>query len=182
MDIEGAFDNTSYEAIEKAVRARGLDPSTVAWIKCMLKSCGISAKLGETTATIGATRGCPQGGVLSPLLWSLVVDDLLKALSDSGYDVQGYADDLVIVVRGKHDETISRLMQNAFDKVWDWCMSSGLSINPSKTVIVPFTKRRKVAITAPFLNGVRLELSGEAKYLGVVLDQKFLGSLTSKKF
>ena len=117
MDIDGAFDNTSYEAIEKAVRARGLDPSTVAWIKCLLKSCGISAKLGETTATIGATRGCPQGGVLSPLLLSLVVEDLLKALSDSGYDVQGYADDLVIVVRGKHDETNSRLMQNALDKV-----------------------------------------------------------------
>jgi len=30
------------------------------------------------------SRGCPQGGVLSPLLWCLVVDDLVTRLSGSG--------------------------------------------------------------------------------------------------
>ena len=41
-------------------------------------------------------RGCPQGGVLSPLLWSVTVDDLLPKLSAEGYNCFGYADDLAI--------------------------------------------------------------------------------------
>lgn len=43
---------------------------------------------------IQAVRGCPQGGVLSLLLWSLLVDDLLLDLTSAGYDVEGYSDDL----------------------------------------------------------------------------------------
>jgi hypothetical protein len=39
-------------------------------------------------------RGCPQGGVLSPLLWCLVVDELITGLNEGGIYVQGYADDM----------------------------------------------------------------------------------------
>lgn len=41
------------------------------------------------TLTTKPTRGCPQGGVLSPMLGSLVVDDLLNILSAQGYEVIG---------------------------------------------------------------------------------------------
>jgi hypothetical protein len=43
----------------------------------MLESRNISATLSEETLEASAARGCPQGGVLSPLQWSLVVDDLI---------------------------------------------------------------------------------------------------------
>ena len=172
IDIEGAFDNTSYEVIKSALETKGINPLAIEWINSMLRSRLITAKLGETTATIEASRGCPQGGVLSPLLWSIVVDDLLTSLSNNGFDSQGYADDLVIIIKGKHEEVISNLMQNALNLIWDWCTDSGLSINPSKTVIVPFTRRKKVAIVAPSLNGKKLELTTKVKYLGIILDQK----------
>jgi hypothetical protein len=66
----------------------------------MLESRNISATLsGETLGAIAA-RCCPQGGVLSPLLWSLVVDDLLWGLNNNGYYTVGYADDIAILVNG----------------------------------------------------------------------------------
>jgi hypothetical protein len=40
------------------------------------------------------SKGCLQGGVLLPLLWCLVVDDLLARLSGTGVLIQGYADDM----------------------------------------------------------------------------------------
>ncbi len=43
-------------------------------------------------------KGCPQGGVLSPLLWYMVVDSLLLKLNALGYTAQAYADDLAIVI------------------------------------------------------------------------------------
>jgi hypothetical protein len=33
-------------------------------------------------------RGCPQGGVLSPLLWSLVVEELLVGLNQGGFTLK----------------------------------------------------------------------------------------------
>ncbi len=85
----------------------------------------------------------PRGGVLLPLLWTIVVDSLFYKLSDAGFEVQGYADDLDIVVRGKFDSIIHDRMIVAMDTVSGWCQEHGLSVNPSKAVLVPFTKRRR---------------------------------------
>lgn len=38
-------------------------------------------------------KGGLQGGVLSPVMWSLVVDNILRRLNKSGFTSQGYADD-----------------------------------------------------------------------------------------
>jgi hypothetical protein len=51
----------------------------------MLESRNISATLLGETLGAAAARGCLQGGELSPLLWSLVVDDLLWGLNSIGY-------------------------------------------------------------------------------------------------
>jgi hypothetical protein len=45
--------------------------------------------------------GCPQGRVLSPLLWNLVVDRLLTITKDLGCSTFGYAGDIVNIVQGK---------------------------------------------------------------------------------
>jgi hypothetical protein len=52
------------------------------------------ATLNGTSVGLAISRCCPQGGVLSPLLWCLVVDDLLTRLSGGGIFIQGYADDV----------------------------------------------------------------------------------------
>jgi hypothetical protein len=51
----------------------------------MLESRNIVATLAGDTMRTTATRGCPQGGVVSPLLWSLVVDYFLWELNTNGY-------------------------------------------------------------------------------------------------
>lgn len=37
----------------------------------------------------------PQGGVLSPLLWSFVINEVLYKLNDLKYFTIGYADNIV---------------------------------------------------------------------------------------
>lgn len=36
---------------------------------------------------INVCKKCPQDGVLSPLLWSMVVDKILVRLNDSGFTI-----------------------------------------------------------------------------------------------
>lgn len=173
MDIEGAFNNTSIESIIKASREKGIDATSCRWIDCMLRNRIIyTSIMGEdTVARVGG--GCPQGGVLSPLLWSLVVDELLWTLEKHGHRTLGYADDLVILAQGKHNSTVRERMQSALNVTTKWIRKEGLSANPSKTTIMAFTRRRKLEGIGPLkLLGENIQLSGEVKYLGVILDSK----------
>jgi retron-type reverse transcriptase len=72
----------------------------------MLECRKVTAGLGGEQVTVKTTRGCLQGRVLSPLLWSLVIDKLLNDLDRQGFEVIGFADDLVITVRGNNDSIL----------------------------------------------------------------------------
>ncbi len=173
IDIEGAFDNTSFRSLNAAVRERGLNETCCKWIQAMLKDRTVhSTLLGETlSAKVGG--GCPQGGNLSPLLWNLVIDGLLRSLRREGYHVYGYADDIVIIVVGKYPNIVRQLMQRALNIVARWVQVQGLNVSANKTALVPFTRKRNLDGLQPLvLKGERLKIVGEAKYLGVILDAK----------
>jgi len=55
----------------------------------------------------------------------------------------------------------------------DWCNEVGLNVNPTKTVIVPFTRRYKLQRLRQIrLLGSEITTSKEVKYLGVTFDSK----------
>jgi len=65
-------------------------------------------------------------------------------------------------------------MQWALSTVETWCNEVGLTVNPDKTELVAFTKKRKLqGFFEPYFFGARLSLSGSVKYLGVTLDSRF---------
>ncbi|XP_048486450.1 uncharacterized protein LOC125490643 [Plutella xylostella] len=99
LDVEGAFDNTSTNVILKCMRDKNIDNTTLTWIESMLTNRTVKTTLLDKSIEVKITRGCPQGGVLSPLEWSIVVDTLLCELNEARFDTQGYADDLVITIK-----------------------------------------------------------------------------------
>jgi hypothetical protein len=144
LDIEGAFNNTCYDTMCDALVKHGSEYTIVWWIRATLEGRMAVVTLGASSTRLTISRGCPQGGVLSPLLWCLVVDDLLARLSGSGVFIQGYADDICFLVVGKFPNTVSGLMQWALSTVEMWCNKVGLSVNPDRTGLVAFTRKRKL--------------------------------------
>jgi Reverse transcriptase (RNA-dependent DNA polymerase) len=114
----------------------------------------------------------PPKGSLSPLLWSFVIDNLLIELELQGYEVLGFADDLVIIVGGKVDSLISDRLQFASNYTTKWCRRTKLNINPRKTIVFPFIRRLKLGLKKPVMGRIEIEFSKETKYLRVVLDNK----------
>jgi len=100
LDIEGEFDNTFFNTIT-AARECGLEETCCRWVRSMLESRLVHTSNMGSSLTAKVVGGCPQGGVLSPLLWNLVVDRLLTITNDLGFSTFGYADDIVIIVQGK---------------------------------------------------------------------------------
>jgi hypothetical protein len=84
LDIVGTFDRTSFNIIKQAAERHGIKPAVCRWICAILEGRIISATLPGETLWVTAARWCPQGGAPSPLLWSLVMDDLLWGLNNNG--------------------------------------------------------------------------------------------------
>ena len=130
-----------------------------------------TAALRDVSRSVAVSRGCPQGGVLSPLLLCLVVDKLLVRPNQGSVYAQGYDEDICLVAGGKLLNMISGLIQWALHTVAVWCSGFGLSVNPDKTGLVAFTRKRKLMrFLEPRLFSKTLQHSRSVKYLGVILD------------
>jgi len=80
LNIEGAFNNVLPTAITESLTDVGVEPPMVRLIRKLLISRMVTATLGTSTQTRLVNRGTPQGGVLSPLLWNIAVNKLLRIL------------------------------------------------------------------------------------------------------
>ena len=77
LDIEGAFDNVSFDAIERALDSKCKSAEVNQWIRSMIHNRQTTVELQGERRTIAIRRSYPQGGILSPFLWNLVVNELL---------------------------------------------------------------------------------------------------------
>ena len=173
LDIEGAFNNLSVESIVSSLHQAGVKPRIIDWIEKLLKNRIIVAEWGHIKASRKVTRGTPQGGVLSPLLWILAINPLLKTLSLQGIDVVAYADDVMLLTSGKYPEILRDLLQNGLNYTLKWASDCGLNLNPKKTEIILFTRKYKPPQLKELkIREVTIPFTKQIKFLGIILDSK----------
>ena len=103
-------------------------------------------------------RGTPQGGVISPLLWPLVVNQILPKFEGTESKAIAYADDLAITILGHDQRTIKDKMEIYLNILCSLAKASGLNINAKKTELMLFT-RKKIKFDTPKLEGVKIPLA-----------------------
>jgi RNA-directed DNA polymerase len=133
VDLKSYFDNIRHHLILRKLAMRVKDPAILHLVKQILKANG--------------KRGVPQGGVLSPLLANLYLNELDQAMEeemnkrrrDGRWErvvYTRYADDLVILVDGypqwqPHVGMIQKRLDEELKKV-------AIEINEEKTKVVDF--------------------------------------------
>jgi len=101
------------------------------------------------------------------------LNELLVRLNEGSVYAHGFADDICLLAVGKFPNTVSRLIPWALHTVEMLRGGLGLSVNPDKTGLVTFTRRRKLTgFFEPQLFGKTLQSSMSVKYLGVILDSR----------
>ena len=97
-DIASFFDRISHSVTMSLVRARIADGRVLDLIEAFLK-----AGVWEAGSVHVPTEGTPQGGVISPWLSNLVLDELDKALEGRGLRHVRYADDFVVLTKTRQE-------------------------------------------------------------------------------
>jgi len=110
-DLEWGFNNTSFDSMCAALVRHGVGYNTVWWIRPTMEGRLATATLNGSFIMAVVSRGCPQGGVLPPLLWCLNVDDMMAKLNWGGVHTQSYADDICLLVVAKFPNMVSGLMK-----------------------------------------------------------------------
>jgi RNA-directed DNA polymerase len=133
VDLKSYFDNIRHHLLLRKLAKRIQDPAILHLVKQILKANG--------------KRGVPQGGVLSPLLANLYLNDLDKAMEEEMVKRRRegkwerviytrYADDMIILVDGyrqwqPHVAVIKRRLAEELKKV-------DVEVNDEKTRIVDY--------------------------------------------
>ena len=168
LDCSGAFDCIKFDAAQTCMERKNIPKNIITWYVNLLRNRTVTAEVQGFSATICPARGSPQGGVLSPLIWNLIMDSFLTQFQGDSVRVLGYADDILLYIEGTDPILMGNLLQPALDKVIEWGDINGLSFNPTKTKTILFTKRRRmIKLPSLHLDGADLKYDDSFKYLGV---------------
>ena len=130
-------------------------------------------RVGTTLSDLqGQEEGVPQGSILSVTLFSIKINNIVKALNP-GVDCSLYVDDFLICYRSKHMHTIERQLQQCLNKIQKWAMENGFKFSKTKTQCMHFYQLRGLHNDPVLkLDGVEIPVVEQYKFLGVIFDRK----------
>ena len=123
---------------------------------------------GKVSEWVPAVSGTPEGGHVSPLLFSLYVNDLPTVISTN---CLLFADDLKLFHEIKSQNDVLTLQQD-LNAVTHWAADWKLKLNASKCKSFKITLKRNFIDSAYSINNVTLENVTSIRDLGVIVDQK----------
>ena len=141
VDIRRAFDNVSIDAALAAMRKKRIPFWATRWLEFYLRNRFSTISLNGSSSTFRHTRGTPQGGVCSPIIWIIIFDSLLDDINiGTGAKAIGYADDCLIIIFGSDMALMQSIAKDALRKAEAWGLRSGLTFCPEKTMAIVFSR------------------------------------------
>jgi ribonuclease P/MRP protein subunit RPP40 len=112
----------------------------------------------------------PQGSILSPLLFNIFINDIVK-LPLIGRIIS-YADDICLKYESTNSSEIIKYIESDLKMLNEWFILNKLSINLKKTKYMFISPKhiKNDNILIPKLNNCEIERVQEYKYLGLYID------------
>lgn len=168
-DLSKAFDSLDHDLLLKKMEWYGVSGVMGSWFRSYLSDREQSVRTCDNyRSTLGIMRcGVPQGSILGPLLFSIMVNDMASNISlekDSRHVIQ-YADDTSASVEGASLGDLDVNLLTTLREFNDWFQPNQLKLNREKTEVMVFT-----------LRGKKTELPSKtvtttcSKFLGIIVD------------
>ncbi|CAG5057083.1 unnamed protein product [Parnassius apollo] len=169
-DIKAAFDNAWWPALFHRLRHIQCPNNIFGLIQDYVRDRKVILDHAGRRVTKTMSKGCIQGSTCGPVLWNIILDELLDARLPAGCHIQAFADDVLLVVTAASVGELESAANLALHHIVEWGRSVKLTFGPTKTKLIAFTPKAKVASIN--MDGHRLSFVPEVKLLGVILDKK----------
>ena len=194
IDYKKAFDTVWRKGLWYKLDKEGISKSTKVYqiITSMyknIKSCVLSN--GKKSDFFASNLGVRQGENLSPLLFTLYINDLEEYLLSQGNNHLDFNDDVIngylkLYTLLYADDTIilantAQGLQNAMHDLDVYCTNWKLEVNVEKTKVMIFRKRITSCNSVFTLNGQSVDVVNEFKYLGVLFSYNGLFKLCKQR-
>ncbi|UYV66036.1 hypothetical protein LAZ67_3006256 [Cordylochernes scorpioides] len=136
VDISAAFDNAWWPALMKRLDEDGVQASMIKLLQLYFDNRRIRFRYSSTEINKKLSKGCPQGGPLSPTLWNILINEILNNNLDDNCETIGYADDITLICWNKTPEQLRKTIDNVLRKINKWCESRKLKLSDEKTKIL----------------------------------------------
>ena len=176
IDFEKAFELADPLAILHILASdKGIKGNLLGWLQDFLTGRqGYTTVQGIKSDILPLFQGTPQGSVLSPFLFNILMDKLLVCLEKQlGKELMdkivtmAYADDLVLISNHAHSQLI---LSKALHLMERFSAILGLQINAGKTKAMAWNNSQFFPPQSFNIYGEPVEWVRSFKYLGVVLD------------
>jgi len=173
FDFSKAFDMLWKDGLIHKLHNMGINGRIKSWIEDFLSDRKIRVKVNNTlSAEYSLQNGTPQGSVISPVLFLIMINDFPTTMPDTNTSL--FADDSSIWRSGRNLQHIIKKLVPDINKIEIWCDNWGFRLNEKKTVAMVFSKntshlQQKVPIK---INGKLIETVKSVKFLGLTFDQR----------
>lgn len=175
IDFKSAYDMLWRHGLLTKISKMGITGNVYTYIQNFLTNRTMQVRVGNKFSdTHTLENGTPQGSVISPILFLLMINDLPDNIKQT--DKTLFADDSCLFKSGKNLDSILRKMQDSLNKLTDWCDKNGFKISMEKTVAVLFTHRRDTVNKTLRIYGDYIKIENKAKFLGIIFDSKLTWS------
>ena len=170
LDIHRAYDMVWKKGLLYKIFKLGISGNTFNFINSFLHGRRIQVRLGRVLSDqFSVENGVPQGSVISPLLFILMINDLdLGSLVNQSL----FADDTGIWKSHRNLSFLQTKVQNALDCIGGWCDLWGFKVSVEKTKVIVFAKRPVRTDFQLVYDGRPLEIVKEHKFLGIYFDNR----------
>jgi hypothetical protein len=143
FDLPKAFDKVWKEGLLFKLLEFGVQDKMHTWIQNFLFNCTASVKLdGTISSRVRLREGVPQGGVLTPTLLLVYVNEITAACEDC-INKTLHADDLAAWAICKHVSVARKRIQVTINQVEEWANKWFLDVNIAKTAAMLFSLSTK---------------------------------------
>jgi exonuclease III len=174
IDLRKAFDCVDHNLLLSKMFKEGIRDDPLSLFRSYLEQREQVVQMNEQESEPGVVKmGVVQGGVLSPTLFNIFVNDMFS-LGLNGI-IQMYADDTVIKYSASSLDELFRMMNEDMALLQTWLGANMLALNVEKTNFVLFERRSAIRLSdnhvVRYGDGI-VQRVDTIKYLGLYLDTK----------